>query len=86
MTWRERAAPVIAEVIERVGIDDEVRLRKELRDAYPFGPRKYHPYKVWLDEIKFQLGEKERRASGRPVGSTPEPPADLPGQLLLTDV
>ena len=23
----------------------------ELRDAYPFGERKYWPYKVWLDAI-----------------------------------
>lgn len=53
-TWRQRAAPVIAEVIHRVGFDDPARLKRELRDAYPFGDRENYPYKVWLDEIKKQ--------------------------------
>jgi hypothetical protein len=54
-TWRTHAAPVIREVIERVGTDDPKALRKALRDAYPYGERKYWPYKVWLDEIRRQL-------------------------------
>lgn len=57
-TWREVARPIIEEVIKRVGKVDEKLLRSELKKAYPFGQREYHPYKVWLDEIKVQLGKK----------------------------
>ncbi|WFP48537.1 hypothetical protein PL263_10470 [Methylomonas sp. EFPC3] len=56
MTWRQTVAPIIADVIRAVGTDDPTKLRKALADAYPFGERKYHPYKVWRDEIKRQLG------------------------------
>ncbi len=59
MTWRECARQVICEVIERVGRNDEKALRAALREAYPFGVRKYFPYKVWLDEIKVQLNRKK---------------------------
>jgi len=52
MSWREIAAPIIANVIASKPED----LRRALRDAYPFGPRRHWPYKVWLDEIARQLG------------------------------
>jgi hypothetical protein len=68
VTWRERAKEVICEVIERVGRNDEKALRAALREAYPFGMRKYHPYKVWLDEIKVQLNRK-KPPTGRTVPS-----------------
>ena len=64
--WRERAAQVVRDVIERVGREDEVALRKALREAYPFGLRQYYPYKVWLDEIKVQLGRKPPRGRTAP--------------------
>jgi hypothetical protein len=54
-TWRERAAPIIHEIIERVGTDDMKALRKAIREAYPFGLREYWPYKVWLSEVRDQL-------------------------------
>ena len=59
-TWRDYAKPIINRVIREVGTDDKKKLRKALRDAYPFGERRYYPYKVWLDGIKIQLGEKKR--------------------------
>jgi hypothetical protein len=74
-TWRERARPIIAEVIERVGREDENALRVALRDAYPFGPRKYYPYKAWLAEVKSQL-------RGQSAGQIVQSPS-LPGQLPL---
>ena len=47
---------VVARVIAEVGREDPERLHRELRralrDAYPFGPRKYWPYRVWLEEVK----------------------------------
>ena len=57
-TWRDICRPIIAEVIERVGRSDEKALRKALREAYPFGERKYHPYKIWCSEIQVQLGNR----------------------------
>jgi len=56
MSWRDIAAPIIADVLWKVGRQDMKALRKALRDAYPFGQRKMHPYKVWCSEVKRQLG------------------------------
>ena len=55
MTWREHCAPIIREVISETGKDDIKLLRKKLREAYPYGEKKYWPYKVWLSEIKEQI-------------------------------
>ncbi len=54
-TWREEAAPIISSVIRQYGTSDLQALRRHLRDAYPFGEKKYYPYKVWCDEITRQL-------------------------------
>ena len=59
-TWRDHAAKIISSVIERVGRDDFNNLKSELRKAYPYGQRKYHPYKIWCDEVRCQLGLKKR--------------------------
>ena len=56
--WREIAKPIIKKIIAEHG-DDPGKLKRELFDAYPFGERKYHPYRIWLDEIKVQLGTKK---------------------------
>lgn len=56
--WRNKATEVIKAVIAEVGTDDEKALRSALRTAYPFGEKRYHPYKIWLDEIAVQLGKK----------------------------
>ena len=57
-TWRDSARPIIAKVLsDNIGKTDK-EIRKALKDAYPFGARQYHPYKVWLDEIKVQLYKK----------------------------
>jgi hypothetical protein len=57
--WRDNASQIIRSVILEVGRKDEKKLRKALSDAYPFGERKYTPYKIWLDEIKRQVGTKK---------------------------
>lgn len=59
--WRTHAAKVISEVVgtrnpRRMNADELKELRKEISDAYPFGERRMHPYKIWLSEVKFQLG------------------------------
>lgn len=61
MTWRDVARPIIAEVIREHGTEDMKKLRKALKEAYPFFERENHPYKVWLSEIKVQLGLKKAR-------------------------
>jgi hypothetical protein len=63
MSWRDRARPIIAEVLRATAGQDEAAVRQALRDAYPFGARELHPYKVWLDEIKRQRGTATKRAA-----------------------
>lgn len=74
--WRKIAAPIIARVIEQTGREDERALRKALREAYPFGERSMHPYKIWRDEIRRQL-------EGRQHNCPPRPDPVAPGQTTL---
>lgn len=57
-SWRDVARPIIAEVLRKTEGNPDARKRM-LYDAYPFGQRQYHPYKVWLDEIKVQTKGKK---------------------------
>lgn len=61
MSWRSRAAQVIAKVIQEVGTDDPTALKKAISAAYPFGERAMHPYKIWLSEVKAQLNPTPAR-------------------------
>jgi hypothetical protein len=54
--WRDKAAPIVAAVI--ANNTDPARLPAELREAYPFGVRRHHPYKIWLSEVARQLGRR----------------------------
>lgn len=65
MTWRDRARPIIARVIAETGGDDLKLVRKALREAYPFGERAMHPYKVWCSEVNRQLGTQRIKADDR---------------------
>lgn len=59
-TWRERFAPAIREIILKHKGEPENVVRKALRDLWDeggMGERQYHPYKVFLDEIRRQLGK-----------------------------
>jgi hypothetical protein len=58
-TWRDAARPIIRQVLANNKGKDEKEIRQALREAYPFGERKYHPYKIWLDEIKVQMGKRK---------------------------
>ncbi|MEN6581672.1 MAG: hypothetical protein ABFD54_04425 [Armatimonadota bacterium] len=53
--WRVESQKVIAEVLKENKGADTKTLRKALRDAYPFGERMYHPYKIWRDECRRAL-------------------------------
>ncbi len=59
MTWRERYMPIIAGIIAEVGTSDMKKLNKALSDGFPDPPKKMHPYKIWRDEVRTQLGLKE---------------------------
>ena len=57
-TWRQHAANHIAEVVKQHPNAQGEALRKLLSANYPFGARKYHPYKVWLEEVKRVIEER----------------------------
>lgn len=51
--WRVAADAVLIRVFAFLpeGADAK-QIRKAVREAYPFGPRKYWPYKVWLARVR----------------------------------
>lgn len=61
-SWRAYCAPIITRVLKETQGKDEKEIRKALKEAYPFGPREYHPYKIWLDEIDRQRHPERRRS------------------------
>lgn len=63
-TWRSVARPIIARVLFETQGQDERAIRRALREAYPFGERRFWPYKCWLDEIARQR-RTGRYAPGR---------------------
>lgn len=63
--WRNHAAPIIRRVLSENADQPPKVAKKALRDAYPFGQRKYHPYKIWLDEIARQTGRKGKLGARR---------------------
>lgn len=58
-SWRDIARPIIARILQENKGADEKTIRKVLKDAYPWGERAMHPYKIWCDEIKVQLGKRK---------------------------
>ena len=63
--WRGRAEPVIRRVLAETAGQPEQAIAQALFDAYPFGERRYYPYKIWLDEIKRQRGTKAKHGPCR---------------------
>ncbi len=72
-TRRHTARSIIAKVIEDhvhgpvqlLQHGDVLELRKVLRQHYPFGEFKYHPYEVWREEVRAALGYADPRPRGR---------------------
>ena len=60
-TWRSLAAPIVAEVIARVGLRDPRALRKALRDAFPWPDKHNWPYRVYRSEVAIQTGRRKRK-------------------------
>ena len=61
-SWGDRARRVIVQVLSDNPDLSGPELKKKLSQAYPFGEREYHPYKVWLREVGRALTQ---RAIGR---------------------
>lgn len=71
-TWRDRARPIIQRVLEETAGNPEKEIREALKKAYPFGPREYYPYQVWLDEIRAQRGLKRKKIKAVEVNQNQE--------------
>lgn len=53
-TWRDVARAVIQKALaeaEAQGLDKDAT-KRHVNAAYPFGERAYHPYRIWLSEMK----------------------------------
>jgi hypothetical protein len=50
--WRKESQRAIARVLERNPGLVDFDILEAIDKAYPFGPRKHLPYKMWLDERK----------------------------------
>lgn len=61
--WRETANRVIRQVVEANPNATNDQLRQLAGQAYPFGPRKYHPYKIWLDELNQMIPRNGKRVA-----------------------
>lgn len=72
-TWRARARPLVAEMLLATAGQDEKAVCRALREGYPWGERKRHPYKIWRSECRLQRG----------LFPTKKPPPPPPGQLPL---
>lgn len=63
--WRAEARQAIETALAAIPKDASFSDKKAGIDAaYPFGPRQYHPYKIWLSERKAWLA----RLSDAPAG------------------
>ncbi len=82
--WREHSRPIIARVLAETAGQPEADVRRALSDAYPFGPKSHHPYKVWLSEIAIQQGRKPPLGT-RTAPRKGAPAPDDPNQGNLFD-
>lgn len=65
-TWREHARPIISKVISDNKGKSQKEIKKALFEAYPYGERARHPYKIWCDEIKIQMSTKVSNVKPQP--------------------
>lgn len=69
--WRDYARPIIAEVIAQNEDKPIAELQRLISAEYPFGERNYHPYKIWLSEVKKQLHDLEIKRNPPPITDLP---------------
>lgn len=75
LNWRSHACIAIEDAIKKAPKGSD--LIKAIDAAYPFGERKYHPYKIWLDErrkalirLNFYKPPQNRQCPYHPNGQT----------------
>lgn len=64
-TWRDDANQTIRVALREgreLGLTGK-QLRDFINERYPYGPRKYHPYKIWCSELKQVLADQEKLAA-----------------------
>jgi hypothetical protein len=83
--WRGISAPIIARVLAETAGRPPVDVRDALRDAYPFGVRRHHPYRIWCDEIRVQTGRKKITGVVRRLQDRPALPPDERQQVLFPE-
>jgi hypothetical protein len=91
--WRERARTVIQGVLEEHGGKSYQEVMAAVDRAYPFGPRKHHPYKIWLDERRKLTRELVKAGAASPLAidckacgvAAGRPCRDIEGGGKLTD-
>jgi hypothetical protein len=74
LSWREKARPIIAQVLQAMAGRPWKEVRAALIEAYPFGTRSHYPYKAWLLEIRWQRGQHRgprKKGEKLPVPSSP---------------
>jgi hypothetical protein len=60
--WRRQARNVIRRVLAELPADaSEADKRRAVSAAYPFWERAHHPYKMFLAEVRAQLGGRVRK-------------------------
>lgn len=84
--WSDRARPIIRAVLDALPVDaNHGDCRLALRDAYPFGERAMHPYKVWQKECKAALARRfAEKATPAGVPTIELVIQRRPGRLWLT--
>ena len=68
-TWRERARPIVAEVLQATKGQSERAIKASLRDAWnsiSLGVRGVYPYRAWLEEARWQRGLSTRKKKTDP--------------------
>ena len=80
--WRKIANEVIAQVSKDNPGLPEHDLRGKISEAYPFGQRKYHPYKIWLSAVNAYF---EPRARNHRTKIAPTSEGQLPFEMKVTD-
>lgn len=78
--WRDHSRQIMTRLIEQGQREGKTpaEILKAIDDAYPFGTRELHPYKMWL---------KERREAMLRLGITPpRQPAFQAGPLFGGEV
>ena len=61
--WRLAAQRVIGDVRRECPKNTSAEdLAQRIRAAYPFGERKYYPYKIWCEEVNLYFEQKRRIA------------------------